>query len=180
MNKFFAILGIVVLVGAGCTTQSEQSSTINTNTTPEKAVEANLEVNNEIKSDQEENTDDDNNEIGLVVEAVTDEPTKQEDEEKIIDVNLGDDFEQTIQMESGNFFFKPNKLTAKAGERIKITFKKNSGFHTIVIDEIGLKATVTEGESIIFSAPSKAGTYAFYCDIGSHRANGMKGTLVVK
>lgn len=42
-------------------------------------------------------------------------------------------------------------------------------------------ATIAPGEttSITFQADLEPGEYAFYCTIGSHRADGMEGVLVV-
>lgn len=85
-----------------------------------------------------------------------------------------------LSMESGNFFFKPNTITAKAGQEVTVTMEKNTGLHTFVIDEINLKASIEEGESFTFTAPSDPGSYAYYCDIGNHRAFGMEGTLIVE
>jgi len=85
-----------------------------------------------------------------------------------------------VSMEAGNFFFEPAVISVEAGAEVTVMFVKNSGHHTFVIDEIGVKQTIVEGESVTFTAPSEAGSYAFYCDIGLHRANGMEGVLVVK
>ncbi|MDP2631350.1 MAG: cupredoxin domain-containing protein [Candidatus Uhrbacteria bacterium] len=90
------------------------------------------------------------------------------------------DMSSAIQMESGNFFFMPNTISASTGEQVTINFTENSGIHTFVIDEIGFKEIVVEGDDITFTAPSTPGSYAYYCDIGSHRALGMKGLLIVK
>ncbi len=98
----------------------------------------------------------------------------------IIDITLGGTVENNVNMESGNFFFAPNVINAAPSEKIKITFTKNSGFHTFVIDEMDIKFTISEGDALIITAPQTPGEYAFYCDIGSHRANGMEGTLIVK
>ncbi len=84
-----------------------------------------------------------------------------------------------ITMRSGNMFFEPAAITAKKGETITINFE-NSGMHTFVIDELGVNVDLKGKKqgSIIFT-PDKAGTFEFYCDVGDHRAAGMKGTLTV-
>ena len=95
------------------------------------------------------------------------------------DVVLGGET-KLVDMEAGNFFFKPDVINASVGEKIKINFTKNAGFHTFVIKETGQSFAIKQGESVSFNAPDKAGTYTFYCDVGSHQAMGMEGTLIVK
>jgi len=85
-----------------------------------------------------------------------------------------------VSMESGNFFFRPSAIQAFAGQQVDVTFTANSGFHTFAIDEVGLDETISEGGTIFFTAPSEPGEYAFYCSIGSHRASGMEGVLIVE
>lgn len=115
-----------------------------------------------------------------VEEDAEEETSEETSTVPIIDITLGGTVENNVNMEAGNFFFAPNVINAATSEKIKITFTKNSGFHTFVIDEMDLKFTISEGESLIITAPQTPGEYAFYCDIGSHRANGMEGTLIVK
>lgn len=90
---------------------------------------------------------------------------------------------QEFTVEGGNFFFKPNVLKVKKGEPVAITFKNTEGFHDFVIDGIaGAKTQRIQtgtSESITFT-PDKAGSFEFYCSVGSHRQMGMKGTLTVE
>lgn len=85
-----------------------------------------------------------------------------------------------VRLDSGNFYFKPDTITAAPGQPIEITVDKNAGFHTFVIDGISLKEIVKQDGVISFIAPTQPGSYEFYCDVGSHKAMGMKGALVVK
>ena len=88
----------------------------------------------------------------------------------------------TISIEAGNFYFKPNKITAGAGiNTIALTAK--SGIHDLVFDGaysgFSLEADGgggTESKKIDL----KPGKYTFYCSITGHRAQGMVGTLTVK
>lgn len=84
----------------------------------------------------------------------------------------------TVSMDAGNFFFAPTTISAEAGQTVHVKINASSGTHTFVIDALGLKKMVRAGETITFTAPA-AGSYEYYCDIGSHRAMGMKGTLIV-
>jgi len=67
-----------------------------------------------------------------------------------------------------------------AAEKIQITFAKNVGFHTFVIDKLNVKHAIKQGEALTFTAPKEPGSFPFYCDIGSHQAQGMEGVLIVK
>lgn len=110
-----------------------------------------------------------------------DEDSAEQDVQDLPEEEADDEPEAlSISMESGNFFFSPDVITAEPGQEIIVTIEKNSGTHTFVIDEIGFKESISSGDVMTFSAPSEPGSYAYYCDVGSHRALGMEGTLIVK
>lgn len=110
---------------------------------------------------------------------VTEEPTKAATQ-GTSDQNV---VANAITVEGGEFYFKPNEIKVKKGEKVTITFK-NAGKmpHNFVVD--GLKAstqTINAGETTTVEfTPDKAGTYEFYCSVGSHRQMGMKGSLIVE
>ncbi|MFZ2149613.1 MAG: cupredoxin domain-containing protein [Minisyncoccia bacterium] len=81
-----------------------------------------------------------------------------------------------------NFSFSPSLITVQKGDKVKIVFENTAGFHDFVIDEYGLatkqaKAPATE---ILEFTADKAGSFEYYCSVGTHRDMGMKGTLVVQ
>lgn len=81
-----------------------------------------------------------------------------------------------------NFDFEPKVITVKKGDRVKINFENSAGFHDFVIEEYGVATKKTQAptlEVIEFTA-DKAGTFEYYCSVGSHRAMGMFGTLKVE
>lgn len=81
-----------------------------------------------------------------------------------------------------NFSFSPSTLIVKKGDKVKITFNVVSGFHDFVIDEFGVASKKKQGpatEVLEFTA-NKVGNFEYYCSVGTHRAMGMKGTLIVK
>ena len=85
-------------------------------------------------------------------------------------------------VEGSEFKFSPNAISVNKGDSVKITFK-NVGTkpHNFIIDELDVATkTINGGETdtVEFTA-SKSGTFAFYCSVGSHRANGMEGTATV-
>lgn len=84
--------------------------------------------------------------------------------------------------EDGGLGFDPKSLTAKAG-KVTIALSNPSGNgspHAIAIDgESEAGEVVQPGGTSTVTATLKAGTYTFYCPVGSHRAQGMEGTLKV-
>lgn len=91
---------------------------------------------------------------------------------------------QTVEvaMEAGNYYYSPKTINAKVGDTVKITLTGKGMVHNFNIDELGVEsANVEPGDSttITFTA-SKAGTFTYYCSIGSHRQLGQVGTLTVE
>jgi len=89
---------------------------------------------------------------------------------------------QTIQVEAGNYYFKPNEIRVKKGQRVKIVLATKGMGHDFVIDSLGVEVPVTqpgETNSVEFTATTP-GTYEFYCSVGNHRQLGQVGTLIVE
>ncbi|MBI4256433.1 cupredoxin domain-containing protein [Candidatus Uhrbacteria bacterium] len=166
MNYFLSLLAIVALAGAGCAQVS---------TTAETTVEGEVEVAEQTSPVTIEVTAD-----GEAVVAQEGETTVDENGVPVTEIILGADPDVEVNMEAANFSFMPNVINASAGDRVSVTFTKNAGFHTFVIDEVGIEFAIAEGEVLNFTAPSEPGSYAFYCSIGSHRSQGMEGTLIVE
>src|SRR3989344_5637245 len=85
-------------------------------------------------------------------------------------------------IDAKNYSFSPNTIKVKKGDAVKITFKNSQGFHDLVIDEynVAVKQIKTgEQDTITFTA-DKTGSFEYYCSVGTHRALGMVGTLVVE
>jgi plastocyanin len=83
--------------------------------------------------------------------------------------------------------FTKKSLSAKAGKvTIKLKVAKGSQFpHSIAIKGNGVNKKGSPpfaqgGKTATVSVKLKAGKYTFYCPVGEHAANGMKGTLTVK
>ena len=85
-------------------------------------------------------------------------------------------------LEAGSFYFKPNEIRVKKGDRVRVTVNAVSMMHDFVIDELNVKVPVTQSgrsNSVEFVA-SEAGTFQFYCSVGNHKAQGQTGTIVVE
>ena len=89
---------------------------------------------------------------------------------------------ETLSIEAGNFYFKPDAISAKPGiATIELTAK--NGIHNLVFDGAYFGFMVEAdggGGTQSKKIDLKAGTYTFYCNITGHRAQGMEGTLTVK
>jgi nitrite reductase (NO-forming) len=94
---------------------------------------------------------------------------------------------KTFIINGENFKFTMNGLEnpdirVKEGERVKIEFVNEEGFHDWKIDEFNAateKISAGATSSVEFVADKK-GTFEYYCSVGSHRANGMKGNFIVE
>ena len=80
-----------------------------------------------------------------------------------------------------SYSFNPNAMTVKKGDRVKITFKDEDGFHDLKIDgyNVATARVNTGGESSVEFVADKVGSFEYYCTVGNHREKGMKGTFVV-
>lgn len=89
---------------------------------------------------------------------------------------------KTITVDAGSFYFKPNEIRVKKGEKIKIVMTSKDMMHDFNIDELSVKMPITKSGTtgtVEFTA-NQAGTFEYYCSVGQHRANGQVGTLIVE
>lgn len=90
--------------------------------------------------------------------------------------------ELAVQMEAGSFYYKPNVMSAKKGQKVKITFHSVSMMHNFNIDELGIRSPmVRNGDTATFEfTPDRIGSFEYYCSVGQHRQLGQVGTLTVQ
>ena len=98
------------------------------------------------------------------------------------DVSQEDSAVNVVSVEGGMYYFRPDVIRAKKGEKVKVTLTSAGGTHDFVINEFDAKTErAGTGESIsVEFTPDKTGTFEFYCSVGNHRQMGMKGVLVVE
>lgn len=109
-----------------------------------------------------------------VVPADTDQATSASDETS---ANV-----KYFTVTGSSFAFAPSTLTVNKGDTVKIHFVNSGGMHDFVIDEFNARTSKLQSgqsEDITFVA-DKAGTFEYYCSVGTHRQMGMKGTITVK
>ena len=88
----------------------------------------------------------------------------------------------TISVEAGSYYFNPEEIRVKAGQKVRIELTGKDMMHDFVIDELGVASEVVPaGESTVVEFVAEtAGTYEYYCSVGDHRARGQIGTLIVE
>lgn len=65
---------------------------------------------------------------------------------------------------------------------VRLTFKSQGPLHNFVIDDYDVATSELgeeEEEEVEFVA-DKSGTFEYYCSVGNHRQQGMRGKLVVE
>lgn len=80
-----------------------------------------------------------------------------------------------------SFAFAPSTIAVKKGDTVRVMFVNAEGFHDWKIDELNVATAKLQAggtETVEFVADT-AGSFAYYCSVGSHRDLGMEGTLVV-
>lgn len=85
-------------------------------------------------------------------------------------------------IEGKPFEFNPKEIRVKKGDVVQITFKNNDGFHNLTIEGLSVQTkqiSVGQTDTIKFKA-DQAGTFTFFCNVGTHRQQGMEGKLVVE
>jgi nitrite reductase (NO-forming) len=158
MNPMMIVAAIVVVavLGIGAVVLAKPASnTEQTNTTA--------------NSDAMMEEDTMNEATGLTDETMMEEDAMMEDTKE-------------FTLEAGSFYYKPNVITVKKGDKVKVTINSVDMMHNFVIDEFNVETKIAksgESASVEFTA-DKAGSYEFYCSVASHRAQGMVGTLVVE
>jgi plastocyanin len=82
----------------------------------------------------------------------------------------------------GSVSWEPGELSTAAGS-VTITLVNESDTpHAVEVEGNGVEEeseTITGGETEL-TVDLQAGEYVYYCPVGSHRQNGMEGTLTVE
>ena len=126
----------------------------------------------------------------------TPQDNPQDNPDNSQDNNQQDDTSPTIQetqqtktfvLTGENFKFMMNgvdnpTLRVNKGDKVVINFQSTDGFHDWTLDEF--KAATSKvnspGSASVEFIADKTGTFEYYCSIGQHRANGMKGAFIVE
>lgn len=161
MNKIiFAIVGVLIIAGLGYFLMGDKSTQDNTDVVLSVSPEA------------------------IVSTSMTAEvsPTESSTEVSPVASTSEDTQIKEFVVKGDDFSFDVKEIKVKQGDKVRIVFKNIVGFHDWKIDEFNAatkKIKAGESDSIEFIADKK-GTFEYYCSVGSHRAKGMKGNLIVE
>src|SRR3989338_5851536 len=108
----------------------------------------------------------------------------REGDAKLKEMRIMRDKEVThmIDLTAQNFSFSKSEIRVKKGEKIELTFEVKEGYHDWTLEgyNVRTKKINAGGEETIEFTANKAGTFEYYCSVGSHRAMGMTGRLIVE
>ena len=167
------IAGYFILTSDDRAMVNESMSESETIVTPEEAeaqAAINANTSNEAEAQGEANTN------------------TTEETEEVIEVTTSTDTEvvataeKTFTLDSFNFGYSMEEIRVKKGDTVTINLTNSDGFHDWVVDEFdAATAKIQAGNttSVTFVADT-VGTFEYYCSVGSHRAQGMVGNLIVE
>ncbi|MBP7118642.1 cupredoxin domain-containing protein [Candidatus Woesebacteria bacterium] len=86
-----------------------------------------------------------------------------------------------ITVEAGAFYYKPNTIKVKKGEKVQIVLKSVDMMHDFNIDELNVHSPIVKSgtENTVTFTADKVGKFEYYCSVGQHRKNGQVGTIEV-
>jgi plastocyanin len=92
--------------------------------------------------------------------------------------------ELTFNVTGGSFYYTPNEIRVKQGDKVNIVFTNAGGTHNLNLDDFKVATkTIKTGESdVIEFTADKKGAFEFYCSVGNgyHRQQGQTGVLLVE
>ncbi len=170
----FVLLLVLILIGV-----------IVFNTKPKEAVAPEVENNTVPVQTTTNETPTTTNTMNMTAEehaAMMGESTQGTDAGMEMPVMDDDTSARMIMVSGKNFEFDVKEIRVKKGEKITIHFESADGFHDLVIDEFAVRTEKlkTGGMQMVTFVADKAGTFEYYCSVGSHRASGMVGKLIVE
>ncbi len=182
MKVFYILLVVLLLVGgyyfvAGPPTQvpDEEQATTMDETTDEESLSASDDVEPATEAPVEEPADSDADMVSA--ESATDAGMEFPipDEDVVLET-------KTFDVVGFNYGYDVSEIRVQEGDTVTINFSVREGFHDWVVDEFGAATEQIrpDGLATVTFVADKAGTYEYYCSVGSHRAQGMVGTLIVE
>jgi nitrite reductase (NO-forming) len=167
------ILIMLVLAGlilAGCSAPSESPAPVETQTETETVVET-TPTEPETTSEAETST-----------EAETSEPeTTPSEPETTSETETPAPRVVEVELDAFSFGYSIEEIEVNEGDTVRIIMTNTGGSHDWDLDEFGVDGPVISGgqTTTMEFVADKKGSFEYYCSVGSHRAAGMVGTLIV-
>ncbi len=93
------------------------------------------------------------------------------------DDNGGSGSATTVELEAGDFYFKPTEIKLTAGEKVTVTVKnEGSNEHNLTAEGLDVNKDIEKGETAEIPVTPKAGSFPFHC---KYHPDKMKGTITV-
>ena len=88
---------------------------------------------------------------------------------------------KVFEVSGKSFEYDITEIRVNQGDTVTINFVSSEGFHDWVVDEFDAATdrVQTGGTTSVTFVADKSGTFEYYCSVGSHREQGMVGSLVV-
>lgn len=149
--------------------------------TPSDNANSNINGENANTNAEADNT---NNNVNANTNAEVTAPTPSEEATPEVSPTPAESQNEvkTFEVSGRSFSYTPSEIKVKKGDKVKIVFKNEEGFHDWGIDEFNAKTPqIQEGKTaeVEFTA-DKTGTFEYYCSVDEHRAKGMKGNFIVE
>ena len=178
-NSVFGVLVCFcfLFVGAGCSSATEESVPEQQDVQVEVSAVGEvviMEENEEVDKAEIENKKVETDALAYDM-LVEDESALEEEDE--------DELKAAVVVITGdNFSFSQKEIRVKKGDTVQIEFTSVDGFHDWVVDEFDVRTKQVKSgntDTITFVA-NRAGSFEYYCSVGSHRQLGMVGKLIVE
>jgi len=87
-----------------------------------------------------------------------------------------------VKVEAGSYYYKPNVIRVKKGQKVKIELTAVDMRHDFNIDELEVRVPITpEGKtSTVEFTADRVGEFEYYCSVANHRQMGQVGKLIVE
>ncbi len=88
---------------------------------------------------------------------------------------------RVVDVEASSFAFAPRRITIGVAEDVTISLRSIDVLHDFVVQDVGHVAAAKKKKpkrgGVHLDEP---GTYKFWCSVPGHRAEGMRGTILVE
>ena len=166
MKNIYIVIGLIVVAGLVWFFAGDKDAN-----TPEMIDEAEVATEVEATDEMEELVEDtpmaEESDVAEEIPATTEEAVSTE---------------KVFTLDSFNFGYSETEIRVKQGDTVTINLTNSDGFHDWVVDEFSAATEKIRegGETSVTFVADQTGTFEYYCSVGSHRANGMVGNLIVE
>lgn len=176
-NTILVIIGLIIVLGGGYYFISQNSGGNENGAAMEGKNGEHMHEDGEHMHEEGEHMMED----GSMMEG----DKMKEDGGAMVDVGVDvevTDADVVFNITGKNFSFSETEMRVKEGQKVTVNFTSESGFHDWVVDEFSAatERVNSGGSTSVTFVADRTGEFEYYCSVGSHRALGMVGTLIVE